>query len=517
MESESTPSSRIPSPSARRCSLLGFSILLALPVFAYSGAQAAPGLNGAWRIDIAKPSGVTVHTILVLHQEGGKVTGTVFPNSSGASEVEGAHMDGADIVFTMNWAWNFRVRPEGANLRVVITYGGGGRDEALAVPVPENNLWPTEAAPLPAIRDLPDNGMARTPPMGWNSWNHFAEAIDDRIIRETADAMVASGMAAAGYVYVNIDDTWEGGRDTQGNIMPNRKFPDMRALADYVHRKGLKFGIYSSPGPVTCGGYEGSYGHEEQDARTFAAWGVDYLKYDWCSAARIYTSSQMRPIFQRMGEALGGCGRAMVFSISGYGSGIGDIWTWGPRAGGNLWRTMGDIQDNWRRMSEIGFSQDRFAPYAGPGHWNDPDMLEVGNGGMSATEYRTHFSLWCLLAAPLMAGNDLRAMSAETLGILTNREAIAVDQDALGRQGTRLSARDGVEIWEKPLGGGGRALGLFNRGDAQVAASVAWAEAGLSSRPSSERDLWGHSDIAPADGGISAIIPAHGVVMLVVR
>jgi alpha-galactosidase len=353
--------------------------------------------------------------------------------------------------------------------------------------------------------------------MGWNSWNHFAAAVDDRTVRETADALVASGMAAAGYVYVNIDDTWEGGRDGRGNIVPNTKFPDMRALADYVHGKGLKFGIYTSPGPVTCEGYVGSYGHEEQDVRTFASWGVDFLKYDWCSSQHLYPVSQMRPVFQKMGEALARCGRPMVFSLGGIGNRMGEMWTWGPAAGANLWRTTNDIRDQWKRVSEIGFSQGGLAPYAGPGHWNDPDMLEVGNGGMSATEYRTQFSLWCLLAAPLIAGNDLRTMSAETQGILTNREAIAVDQDPLGRQGTRLAGRDGLELWAKPLKDGGRALGLFNRGEAEATAPFTWAEAGLPAKPSSVRDLWLHGNLAPADGGPSASVPAHGVVMLVVR
>jgi len=517
MKSQEIPLAPILPTSTDFGRLLGLCLLLALPAFAVRGAPAVSGLSGAWRIDLAKPSGVTVHTILVLHQEGDRVAGKVFPNSSGESTIQDAHADGADTVFRMDWGWNFRVRPEGANLRVVITYGGGGRDEVLAVPVPEESLRPSVVLAVPALQDLPGNGLARTPPMGWNSWNHFAEAVDDRIVRETADAMVASGMADAGYVFVNIDDTWEGGRDAQENIVPNKKFPDMKALADYVHRKGLKLGIYSSPGPVTCGGYEGSYGHEEQDARTFAAWGIDYLKYDWCSAARIYRSSQMRPVFQKMGEALGRCGRAVVFSLCGYGNGIGAIWTWGPGVAGNVWRTTGDIRDNWRRMSEIGFDQGRLAPYAGPGHWNDPDMLEVGNGGMSAKEYRTHFSLWCMLAAPLMAVNDLRTMSAETRDILTNREVIAVDQDFLGRQGTRLIAKDGVEIWAKPLHDGSRALGLFNRGEAQATASFTWPEAGLSGRPSSVRDLWRHSDLAPADNGLSAAVPAHGVVMLLVR
>jgi alpha-galactosidase len=507
--------SRVP-PLPRGLPLLGLCFLLAPLAFTVRGAPAPAGLSGAWRIDIAKPFGVTIHTYIFLHREGDTLAGTVAPNGSGEIPILHLHTEGADTVFKTNWEWVFRVRPEGSNLHVILTYGGGGRDEALAVPVPEDVLHAT-ALPVPAVRDLPPNGLAQTPPMGWNSWNHFAERIDDRTVRETADALVSSGMAEAGYVLLGIDDTWEGGRDAQGNIVPNRKFPDMKALVDFVHRKGLKFGIYSSPGPITCGGYEGSFGHEEQDARTFAAWGVDYLKYDWCSASRVYPDAQMRPVFQKMGESIEHSGRPMVYSLSGYGGGIGEIWAWGQGAGGNLWRTAGDINDTWKKMSELGFKQDRFAPYAGPGHWNDPDMLEVGNGGMSATEYRTHFSLWCLLAAPLIAGNDLRAMSDATREILLNRELIAVDQDALGRQGTRLLTRDGIEIWAKPLHDGGRALGLFNRGEAKATASLTWAEAGFSARPSSVRDLWQHSDLAVAEPGLSASVPAHGVVAVLVR
>ena len=486
-----------------------------MPAFAAQGAPAAAGLNGMWRMDVPKVSGVTLHTFIVLHEEGGQVSGTVSPNGSGEIEIRGVRADGAYMVFRINWGWVFRVRPEGPNLHVVIDYDGGGRDEAVAVPVTAESMRVPEALPPPAVRDLPDNGLARTPPMGWNSWNHFAEAVDDGIVREAADAMVSSGMKAAGYVYVNIDDTWELGRDAQGAIVPNRKFPDMKALADYVHSKGLKLGIYSSPGPATCGGYEGSYGHEEQDARTYAAWGIDYLKYDWCSAGRIYPSSEMRPVYQKMGEALERSGRPIVFSLCQYG--MEDVWKWGPGVAGNLWRTTGDIQDNWKSMSNIGFNQGRLAPYAGPGHWNDPDMLEVGNGGMSVTEYRTHFSLWCMLSAPLMAGNDLRTMSADTRDILTNREVISVDQDPLGRQATRLFEKDGVEVWAKPLQGGGQAFGLFNRNDAAATAAFTWAQAGISSKPSAVRDLWEHRDIAPADDGFSAPVPAHGVVMLIVR
>ena len=215
--------------------------------------------------------------------------------------------------------------------------------------------------PLPALHDVPDNGLARTPPMGWNSWNKFARKIDDISVRGMADAMVASGMRDAGYTYINIDDTWEGPRDAQGNITGNLKFPNMKGLADYVHSKGLKIGIYSSPGPKTCGGYEGSFGHEEQDAKTYAAWGFDYLKYDWCSAGRIYKDSDMRAVYQKMGDALLATGRPIVFSLCQYGD--DDVWKWGAKVGGNLWRTTGDINDSWKRMDEIGFKQFEIASY----------------------------------------------------------------------------------------------------------------------------------------------------------
>src|SRR5579875_3023245 len=292
--------------------------------------------------------------------------------------------------------------------------------------------------------------LAKTPPMGWNSWNHFGCKITDAIVRAQADAMIATGMRAAGYEYVNIDDCWEGKRDSQGFIHPNSKFPDMKSLADYVHSKGLKLGIYSSPGPKTCAGYEGSYGHEEQDAKTYAAWGIDYLKYDLCSATQVYDYNSMPAVYAKMGNALLNSGRPIVFSLCQYGVFHGPQW--GERVGGNLWRTTGDIRDSWDSMSHIGFDlQLDLAQYAGPGHWNDPDMLEIGNGGMSDTEYRTHMSLWSLLAAPLLAGNDLRDASKNVLDILTNKEVIAVDQDRLGKQAKRVSKDGDVEVWSRPL------------------------------------------------------------------
>jgi alpha-galactosidase len=485
----------------------------ALALALSSAAAFAVPLEGTWRLDQPKPWGVTLHSYLLFRpaSPGG---GSVVANGSVDLPFVSERQAGADTVFSVAWGWSFRVRPDGANLSVVANYGGGEEAPATAYPVPESESWPGPRLPLPEERELPDNGLARTPPMGWNSWNHFAEKVDDRIVREAADHMVSSGMSAAGYTYINIDDTWEDSRDASGAIVPNSKFPDMRSLAAYVHGKGLRLGIYSSPGPFTCGGYAGSHGHEAQDARTYAAWGIDYLKYDWCSAGRIYKPEELRPVYQRMGQALQACGRPIVFSLCEYG--MKDVWTWGPKVGGNLWRTTGDIQDNWKSMSGIGFDQGRLAPYAGPGHWNDPDMLEVGNGGMTGTEYRTHFSLWCLLAAPLMAGNDLGTMSEETRAILTNREVIAIDQDPLGRQATRALAKGAVEVWTRPLMSGATAIGIFNRGDSEARASVTFAEAGLAKPPASVRDLWRHEDLPPAQG-FEGDIPAHGVVVLLVQ
>ena len=294
---------------------------------------------------------------------------------------------------------------------------------------------------------LAQENLALTPPMGWNSWNHFAEHIDDKTVRSTADALVATGLKGAGYIYLNIDDTWQGKRDAEGFIHANEQFPDMKALADYVHSKGLRLGIYSSPAAKTCAGYEGSLGHEGQDAETYAKWGIDYLKYDWCQSTG--SREQMISAYTRMHDALRKTGRPIVLSLCEYG--WNKVWDWGASVGGNLWRTTGDISDEYRVMAEIGFNQNGLEKFAGPGPWNDPDMLEVGNGGMNDDEYRTHFSLWAILAAPLIAGNDLTAMTPYTVEILTNREVIAVDQDSLGRQGFRVSQEGPFEVWMKPM------------------------------------------------------------------
>jgi alpha-galactosidase len=375
-----------------------------------------------------------------------------------------------------------------------------------------------ERLPLPPLADQPDNGLVRTPPMGWNSWNHYHDRFDDATVRGMADAMVSSGMAAAGYQYIIVDEGWSSFRDANGNIVGNARFPDMKALADYVHSKGLKIGIYSSPGPQVCGGYQGSYGHEEQDAKTFAAWGYDYLKYDWCGARRIYqrNPADLEGAYQKMSEALAKSGRPIVFSLCEYG--WGDVWKWGAKAGGNLWRTTGDISDRWESMDRIGFAQLDITQYPGPGHWNDPDMLEVGNGGMTADEYRTHMSLWALLRAPLIAGNDLRTMTDETKSILTNPDVIAIDQDPAALPVQRTPPQGTTEVLIRPLAGDAVAVGLFNRGSSAAQISFRWdglrLNANLGGRSLEARDLWKHEAIPVTGDAYTATVPAHGVVLV---
>ena len=363
--------------------------------------------------------------------------------------------------------------------------------------------------------------VAATPPMGWNSWNHFNNKIDDAIVRAQADAMVSSGMRDAGYVYINIDDTWEGDRDAQGVIHSNSKFPDMKALADYVHSKGLKIGIYSSPGAKTCAGFEGSLNHEDQDAQTYAQWGFDYLKYDLCSFRDIMKTASspeqahqmMVDAYAKMRDAIKKTGRPMVYSFCQYGDDA--VWQWGPAAGANLWRTTGDISDHYARMEEIGFAQAGLSKYAGPGHWNDPDMLEIGNGGMTTDEYKTHMSLWAILAAPLLSGNDLSQMSPNTIALLTNRDVNAVDQDPAGKQGDRVWAEGPMEIWSKPMADGSQAVGMFNRQSGPMSFSVDFAKLGFKGKVK-VRDLWAGKDLGTMEGSYHATLPAHSVILLLV-
>ncbi|MGC1784935.1 MAG: glycoside hydrolase family 27 protein [Acidobacteriaceae bacterium] len=363
--------------------------------------------------------------------------------------------------------------------------------------------------------------LAATPPMGWSTWNHFHHDISDALVRAQADAMVSSGMRDAGYVYVNIDGGWEGYRDAAGVLHPNKNFPDMKALGDYIHSKGLKFGLYTGPGPQTCAGAVASYGHEAQDATMFASWGVDYLKYDLCSFRKIMRQQSgsnlqksdaiMQAAYEKMHRDLVATGRPIVFGMCQYG--WGKVWEWGPEVGGNLWRTSGDISDNYGRMTSIGFREAGLARYAGPGHWNDPDILEVGNGGMTPDEQRTHFSLWAILAAPLIAGNDLTKMSPETKSILLNKEVIGIDQDSLGRQGDRVYATGPLEVWTKPLQGGAMAVALFNRTSEPGSMTLNLAKIGWHG-PAKARDLWMHRDLGVVNTNYTAIVPTHGVVLL---
>ena len=354
-----------------------------------------------------------------------------------------------------------------------------------------------------------DNKLARTPPMGWNSWNHFGCDVSAQLIKETADALAKSGMRDAGYQYLVIDDCWQVARDAAGRLVADSvRFPGgMKPLADYVHARGLKFGLYTDAGRQTCQRRPGTYGSEEIDARTFAEWGVDYVKEDWCNSEGLDGPTQ----YAKFRDALAKAGRPIVFSICEWGS--NRPWEWGPRTG-NLWRTTGDIGDRWASMIALLDLNAQYALAAGPGAWNDPDMLEVGNGGMTDDEYRAHFSLWAVMAAPLMAGNDVRTMPAATRDILLNKEVVAVDQDSLGVQGMLVQepAPD-LQVWSKPLSDGSRAVVLFNRSTLQTVITASWRALGIRG-PARVRDLWTHADLGTFPGRFMAPVPAHGVVMV---
>ena len=419
-----------------------------------------------------------------------------------------------------------------------------------------------------------EHKLALTPPMGWNSWNIWNHNVDEAKVRVAADWMIKTGLAAHGYQYVNIDDCWEDGRDTNGVITVNKKFGDIKALADYVHSMGLKLGIYSSPGPKTCAGFEASFGHEDQDAKTYASWGIDYVKYDWCSYKQIagdlkeqkyaalvpefadrlklltaeaaqfsakrqrseqeddqlqFANQELKEIYQKVDPdkrkqidleifqepyklfraSLDKCDRDIVYSLCQYG--IGEVWKWGADVGGNLWRTTDDIQGNYKSMSDIGFRQNGLEQYAGPGHWNDPDMLWLHS--LAPNEQLTHLSLWSLLAAPLLIGSDLSKLDQFTLDALSNDEVIDVDQDPLGIQGNRRAKDGDLEVWAKPLSDGTLAVGLFNRGSDPRAVVAQWSDLGLSGKQP-VRDLWQKKDLGSFTDLFSATVPSHGVVLI---
>lgn len=395
-----------------------------------------------------------------------------------------------------------------------------------------------------------------TPAMGWNSWNCFAGAVTAEDIQAAADAMVESGLIDHGWTYVNIDDFWmvhrdsndptlQGPRrDTDGKILPNPRFPDMPGLTEYVHDLGLRIGLYSSPGPWSCGGCVGSFNFELQDAQQYAEWGFDYLKYDWCSynlgleehrgdtswdpgsagnityAGNSYTLEDHQRPFKIMQDALAKQPRDIIYSLCQYG--MADVWEWGPQVGGNSWRTTQDINDSWGSMSGIGFGQDGLEEYAGPGHFNDPDMLVVGKVGwgpqlrdsrLSPNEQYTHISLWCLLASPLLIGCDMTQLDDFTLGLLTNDEVIEVNQDPLGRQASRISQNGQLEVWAKDMEDGSKAVGLFNRGSREQTVTVSWSELGIDGEQV-VRDLWRQKDIGTFTEKFEAKVGRHGVVLV---
>jgi chitodextrinase len=364
------------------------------------------------------------------------------------------------------------------------------------------------AGALP-VRGL-DNGLARTPPMGWNSWNKFGCNISESLIKGVADAMVTSGMQAAGYQYVNLDDCWQTSRDSSGTIVADpTRFPSgIKALADYVHAKGLKLGVYTDAGTLTCAGRPGTVNHEQQDAKTYASWGVDYVKEDWCSTGGLDPATQ----YAKFRDALASSGRSILFSICNWG--VNSPWNWGPTTG-NMWRTTGDISDNWNSMTSNLDSNAQHASAAGPGGWNDPDMLEVGNGGMSTTEYRSHMSLWAIMAAPLIAGNDIRSMSQDTKDILMAPEVIAIDQDAAGVQGTKVADSNGLQVWAKKLQQTGAvAVALFNRSSSTASITANWSAIGIAAGSATVRDLWARTNVGSFTNSYAASVPSHGTVLI---
>jgi alpha-galactosidase len=388
--------------------------------------------------------------------------------------------------------------------------------------------------------------LALTPHMGWNSWYVWENRVTDAIMRAAADAMVSSGMRDHGYEYVNIDDCWAvkpgspdpllGGepRDAEGRVNANGRFPDMKALTDYIHAKGLKAGIYTSPGPLTCAGHVGAYQHEAQDARRFAEWGFDFLKYDWCSYGNIARNSDRAALekpYRLISGLLRQQPRDLVLNLCQYG--MGNVWEWGASVGGNSWRTAGDLGGSFEGIPAALFrdgfdvyANNHLERYGGPGHWNDPDYLLLGylsnwKGGtaptpLSPNEQYTHVSLWSLLAAPLIFSGDITRLDAFTLGLLTNDEVIDVDQDPLGRPGRRVAKNGDAEVWVRELEDGTRAVGLFNRGEMDTTVTARWADVGVSGRQI-VRDLWRQQDLGKFTGEYAATVPRHGVVLVRLR
>jgi alpha-galactosidase len=444
-------------------------IVFHTPALARHSGVSEPLITGLWKADYNAPGDVVIPLYLDLKQTsvGGEISGRVRM-TWGFETIQ--HADVTKHGFTLRFGSDIlplKVEGRRAADKLMITVFDP-RTKPVTLQAYRIAALPGKPArlPLPAIANVEPTVRLATPPLGWNSWNRFNEHIDDKAVREIADAMVSSGLRDAGYRYVVIDDSWAAKRGEDGKLRGNSKFPDMKALADYVHSKGLLFGLYSAPGPTTCGGYPGSYGYETQDAQTFADWGVDFLKYDWCSAGDIYSVDEMQAVYQKMGRALADTGRPIVYSICQYG--LGDVTRWGPLVGGNLWRTVFDIQSSWASIRKnIELNMPALATVQ-PNAWADPDMLQVGNGSLTDAENRSHFSLWALAAAPLMLGNDIRVMPESIRAILTNKEVLAINQDIGARPGQRVGTDGPIELWRRELADGSVVIAMVNLTNAPV-------------------------------------------------
>ena len=382
----------------------------------------------------------------------------------------------------------------------------------VAPPVAAAPAGPPGKPALPPLRELAPNNLAKTPPMGWASRQRLGTGIDDAAIRQAAEGLDQTGLRAAGYVHVEVGDGWQGPRDRNGALHGNEKFPDMKALGDTIHGKGLKFGLTLAAGEKSCGGFTGSYGHEEQDAKTLASWGVDYVVYEWCGAETIYTTeAEQRAATQKMAEALRATGRDIVFGMSQ--EGAFDVARWGAKSGANLWRTGRAIEDDWQAVTQAGFGQNGKEEFAAPGRWNDPGLVQVGNGGMTPDEYRSQVNLWAILAAPLMLGTEVRIMTRDTLSVLINEEAIAIDQDPLGRQGKRVAENGETEVWARPLADGSTAVAFFNRGAQSAPVAVSWQQLGIEGARR-VRDLWWHQNLGVANGRYVVFLTGHTSLLL---
>jgi alpha-galactosidase len=507
--------------------------LLSSPGLVAWGAAGKPSpIDGTWKIEVGrldngdmltvhyeirqrgrKLTGRSIHMAAYGYGElrDGKIRGDRFSFRAGGFNIRGRIQDADTLAieanFDSNWPYTNMLNPE---LEKVPFGWEGNMRPFLARRVAHGAGDYPAPLPLPALADIPDNGLARTPPMIWGAWYTFTTTITDALIRDMARTMVSTGMRDAGYDILNMEVGWTGQRDADGNLRANAKFPDMKGLCDYVHSLGLKVGICTSPGPWDCIGYPASFGHEERDARTFASWGIDFIKHDACSGREIYPDADgSRRMFQKMGAALQDCGRPIAYAICQYG--FANVWEWGARAGGNSWRTTDDIEDTWESVSAA-FNQSRLAPFARPGHWNDPDYLMVGLGGLSTEEYRLQMSLWCMLAAPLITSADLRSMSADTRAILMNRELIAIDQDVKGVQGQCVNRSGVTETWLKPLGDG-HAIALFNKGATAKKMALDASQLGLG-QVQEARDVWAARNVTLVKGRYEVDVPSHGAVVL---